>query len=102
MRSHLRLNSKRRSSARSGSLMPAIAVALVAILGASALVLNRLWLDMAHTELRTAAESAALAAGRELANDDLLRKDFNPDAHAMKARLAAARIAAEKDRKSVV
>ncbi len=75
--------------------MPAIAVALVAILGGAALVLNRLWLDSARIELRTAAEAAALAAGRELANDDLLRKDFDPNTHAIKARLAAARIAAE-------
>ncbi|MCX7422146.1 MAG: hypothetical protein NT013_21750 [Planctomycetia bacterium] len=76
-------------------MMPAIAVALVAILSGAALVVDRLWLDTAHTELRTAAEAAALAAGRELANDDLLREHHNRQSHVMKARLAAARIAAE-------
>lgn len=75
--------------------MPAIAVALVAILGGAALVVDRLWLDTAHTELRTAAEAAALAAGRELANDDLLRTSHNQQSRVVKARLAAARIAAE-------
>ncbi len=76
-------------------MMPAIAVALVAILGGAALVVDRLWLDTAHTELRTAAEAAALAAGRELANDDLLRTSHNQQSRVVKARLAAARIAAE-------
>ncbi len=76
-------------------MMPAIAVALVAILSGAALVVDRLWLDTAHTELRTAAEAAVLAAGRELANDDLLRDTYNRQSRVMKARLAAARIAAE-------
>ncbi len=76
-------------------MMPTIAVALVAILSGAALVVDRLWLDIAHTELRTAAEAAALAAGRELANDDLLREKHHPQSRVMKARLAAARIAAE-------
>ena len=75
--------------------MPAIVVALVAVLSGAALVIDRLWLDTAHAELQTAAEAAALAAGRELANDDLLRETFNPQSHVMKARFAAARIAAE-------
>ena len=76
-------------------MVPAIAVALVAILAGAALVIDRLWLDTAHAELQTAAEAAALAAGRELANDDLLREKFNPQSHVMKARLAAAGIAVE-------
>lgn len=76
-------------------MMPVLAVALVAILSAAALVVDRLWLDTAHTELQTAAEAAALAAGRELANDDLLRESHNPQSRMMKVRLAAARIAAE-------
>lgn len=75
--------------------MPALALALLAILGGTALVVDRLALDAAKNELRTTAEAAALAAARELANDDRLRPDFDPIALQMKSRFAAARIAAE-------
>lgn len=75
--------------------MPALALALLAILGGAALVVDRLSLDTAKTELRTTAEAAALAAARELAHDDRLRRDFDPTALQMKSRFAAARIAAE-------
>lgn len=73
--------------------MPAFAVALVAVLGGAALVLDRLWLDTVHTELQTVAEAAALAAGQVLASDDLLRRDCDPHARLARARFAAARIA---------
>ena len=73
--------------------MPALALVLLAVLGGAALVVDRLSLDTAKAELRTAAEAAALAAARELANDDRLRKEFDPAALQMKARFAAARIA---------
>lgn len=85
----------RTASRRSGSLMPALALALLAVLGGVALVVDRLALDTAKGELRASAEAAALAAARELANDDRLRPDFNPAALQMKSRFAAARIAAE-------
>lgn len=75
--------------------MPALALAFVAILGGTALVVDRLALDTAKNELRTSAEAAALAAARELANDDRLRPDFDPATLQMKSRFAAARIAAE-------
>lgn len=75
--------------------MPALALALLAILGGAALVVDRLSLDTAKAELRTTAEAAALAAARELAHDDRLRQDFDPTALQMKSRFAAARIAAE-------
>lgn len=75
--------------------MPALVLALLAILGGTALVIDRLSLDIAKSELRNAAEAAALAAARELANDDRLRSDFDSDALRMKARFAAARIANE-------
>ena len=75
--------------------MPALALAVVVILGASALVIDRLSLDVAKHELRNAAEAAALAAARELACDDRLRSDFDPAALKMKACFAAARIANE-------
>ena len=75
--------------------MPALALALIAALAGAALVVDRLHLDSAKSELRIAAEAAALAAARELANDDRLRPDFDPTALQMKARFAAARIAAQ-------
>lgn len=75
--------------------MPALALALLAVLGGAALVVDRLALDNAKQELRTAAEAAALAAARELASDDRLRTDFDPAALRMKSRFAAARIAIE-------
>jgi putative Flp pilus-assembly TadE/G-like protein len=97
MRHTSRLNSRTPTAAshRVGSLLPAIAVALVAVLGGTALVLDRLWLHTSQVELQTTAEAAALAAGRALASDDLLRDEFQPEAFLMKARLAAARIALE-------
>ena len=75
--------------------MPALALALLAVLAGAALVIDRLSLDTAQSELRIAAEAAALAAARELANDDRLRPDYDPTALQMKSRFAAARIAAQ-------
>lgn len=83
------------TSRRSGSLLPALVLALLAVLGGAALVIDRLALDTAKSELRIAAEASALAAARELVNDDRLRPDFDPAALQLKARFAAARIAAE-------
>ncbi|MFM9966407.1 MAG: hypothetical protein ACKV2Q_34965 [Planctomycetaceae bacterium] len=83
------------ASRRAGSLLPALVLALVAVLGGAALVIDRLALDTAKSELRIAAEASALAAARELANDDRLRPDFDHAALCQKARFAAARIAAE-------
>lgn len=69
---------------RAGFLAPAVAVALVAVLLALALVLDVWWLENATVEMDAAVEGSALAAGRALVSDDLLRPD--PD------RTAAARI----------
>lgn len=68
-------------------------MAVIAVLGGAALVLDRLWIDTAHSELRTAAEAAALAAARELASDDRLRENVTSESRLNKARFAAARIA---------
>ncbi|MBC7819560.1 MAG: hypothetical protein IAG10_21975, partial [Planctomycetaceae bacterium] len=76
-------------------MIPALALALLVVMLGAALVIDRLWLDMAYAELQRAAEASALAAGHELASDDLLREEPNTSARLMKARLAAARIAAE-------
>ncbi len=74
-------------------MVPAIAVALVVVGSAMALVFDRLWQDAAAVELRTAGEAAALAAAAELASDDTLRKDADPEAICQTARTAAAEIA---------
>lgn len=76
-------------------LMPALVLALIVALAGAALVVDRLHLDSAKSQLRIAAEAAALAAARELANDDRLRPDYDPAALQMKSRFAAARIAVQ-------
>ena len=49
-----------------------VAAALLVVMGATALVLDRLWLDSAQAELSTAAEAAAVAAAGRLADDHTL------------------------------
>ncbi|MEZ6066299.1 MAG: pilus assembly protein TadG-related protein, partial [Planctomycetaceae bacterium] len=66
------------AASRRGSLLPVIAVAILVIGGCLALVLDRLWLTAARTELRNATESAVLAAAARLADDE--RLDEAPDA----------------------
>ena len=72
-----------------------VAVALIVVMSGIALILDRLWLEAADLELTAAAESAALAAGRELANDDLLRLAPNHAERLQAARDAAAWVASE-------
>lgn len=76
---------------RRGWLAPIVGLALVVVLGLAALVVDRLWLDMATEEAVSVAEAAAIAAVRELASDDDLRSPEPPP----DARLAAAKLAAE-------
>lgn len=93
----LTLPPKRRSltSRRRGFTTPAVAIALVAAMCGLALVLDRLWLDAADLELTTAAEAAALAAAGELATDDLLKPDADPEVRFDLARTAAGWIASQ-------
>jgi hypothetical protein len=84
-----------RSHPRRGLTTPAVAVALLVAMGGLALILDRLWLDAADLELTTAAESAALAAARSLASDDLLRPNADPAARIQAARDAASWIAGQ-------
>lgn len=72
---HPRPHSRRRS--RQGSIVPIVAFALVAVLGALALVVDRLWVDAAKVELTRAAEASALAGARTLADDDRLKTDYD-------------------------
>lgn len=73
----------------------AAVIALVVTMLAVALVLDRLWLEAVMLELTTGAEAAALAAGRDLAGDDLLRQDVDPERRIEAARNKAVGIAAE-------
>jgi hypothetical protein len=56
-------------------MTPAIVVGLLVVLLAVALVLDIWWTDTASVELERTSESAALAAGRALVSDDLLKDD---------------------------
>ncbi len=80
---------------RRGYLLPAIALALLVVGAALALVLDRLWIDAARSELTAAAQAAALAAAQRLADDERLRLDADPVPLADAARAHAARVAAE-------
>ncbi|MEZ6057705.1 MAG: hypothetical protein R3C01_13475 [Planctomycetaceae bacterium] len=79
---------------RRGSLVPAVALAILVIGTAMALVFDRLWIDAAKGELTTAAEAAALAAAGQLATDDLLRPDVESATIVDAARAAGIDIAA--------
>ena len=87
--------SRTNSSDRSGFLAPAALIALVVVLGAVGLVIDRLWLDNAQVELTNAAEAAALAGARSLATDALLYETIDEDLFVNDARSAALRIARE-------
>ena len=75
-------------------MIPAIAIALLVAMMCVALSVDSFWLGSARVEATTGAEAAALAAGRELVSDDLLRESANPEERLERAREAAARIAA--------
>lgn len=80
----------RPETSRRGSLMPAIAFALLVVGAVAALVLNRLWIDAAEVELRSAAEAAALSAAREYLGDHLLLEQIDYDQVASQAKQRAA------------
>jgi hypothetical protein len=86
---------QRTRDSRRGFTTPAVAVALLVTMAGLALILDRLWLDAADLELTTAAEAAALAAASELASDDLLRLDADPELRFERARASAAWIASQ-------
>lgn len=78
---------------RRGLTTPAVAVALLVTLAGLALILDRMWLETAQLELTTAAETTALAAARQLASDDRLRANFDPQDWLTAAQDAAEQIA---------
>ena len=87
--------SRTNGSSRGGFLAPAALIALVVVLGAAGLVIDRMWLDNAQVELTNAAEAAALAGARSLATDTLLHETFDAEQLANGARSAAVQIARE-------
>ena len=64
---------------RRGVITPLAAIVLLAVMVGIALIVNRLWLDAATLEVTTCIETAVLAAGHELASDELLKEkpDYN-------------------------
>ena len=76
--------------ARRGSLIPALALAILAVGGCLALVLDHIWLATAHREIQAAANAAALAGARELADDATLLADFDSATRAAQIRSVAA------------
>jgi hypothetical protein len=86
---------KQQAHHRHGVMTPLVACALLVVMGAVALVLDRLWLDAARVELTTAAESAALAAAGVLVTDDLLRPEAGDAARIEHARNVAVAVAAQ-------
>ena len=80
---------------RVGFTTPAVAIGLLAFMMGMALVLDRIWLETAKLELTSAAESAALAAARELASDDSLLTNSAVELRLNNARQMAASIAAQ-------
>ena len=81
-------------SMRRGTLLPAIAFSLLVVAAASALVMNKLWIDAAEVELQSVAEASALAAAGNYLGDDLLKPGFDADAAVDQAKQRAAEVAA--------
>lgn len=81
------------ADSRAGFLVPAILVALLVIMAGVALVLDQLWLENASVEMQAAVDASVLAAGRQLATDDLLKPNFNAQNQIDKARNRANDIA---------
>ena len=59
---------------RRGIITPLAAMVMLIVMAGIALIVNRLWLDAASLEVTTCVETAVLAAGHELASDELLKE----------------------------
>ncbi len=80
-------------TSRRGTLLPAIAIGLLVAAGGIALVLDQLWLSSAQSELQTSANAASLAAAQKLANEELLKPEFDSETWANAVRQTAAAVA---------
>ena len=79
---------------RRGALLPAIAFALLVVGAASALVMNKLWIDAARLELQNAAEATALAAAGAYLDDQLLIPNVDQQKLLLQAKRKAYTVAA--------
>lgn len=91
----VRPSRRRKPQPRTGTILPGVVVALIVTICCLALVLDKLWLDAASTELRTASEAAAFAAARELVHDHLLCEDYDSEERIKAARRRALEVAWE-------
>ncbi len=82
---------------RQGLTTPVVVLALLITMTGLALILDRIWLETAQLELTTAAETTALAAARQLAQDDRLVPNL-PEQQRRDAALTAAELAAGLNR----
>ncbi|MCA9079520.1 MAG: hypothetical protein KDA58_03130 [Planctomycetaceae bacterium] len=71
-----------------------MALAILVVGGCLALVVDSLWLKVAHRELQTAADAAVLGAAGELASDARLSADYDTQELATAVRQQAAHVAA--------
>lgn len=82
---------KPQSGRRSGYVTLLVVGALFVVLGVTAVVVDRMWIDNASVELAAAADASALAAARTLASDETLQQDVDWDAMLDRARENAQR-----------
>tara|TARA_R110002111_G_scaffold168038_1_gene233891 strand:+ start:196186 stop:197457 length:1272 start_codon:yes stop_codon:yes gene_type:complete len=80
---------KSQVAGRRGIITPLAAIVLLVVMAGIALIVNRLWLDAATLEVTTCVETAVLAAGHELASDELLKEKPDYDALLDRAEKAA-------------
>ena len=78
-RSHRTILASPSAQRRQGFTTPAAAVGLIVLMFGLALIVDRIWLETAKLELMIAAESAGLAACKELATDGLLIANNSTD-----------------------
>lgn len=85
----LNLNTSRAN--RRGVITPLAAIVLLFVMAGIALIVNRLWLDAATLEVTTCVETAVLAAGHEMATDELLKEKPDYNSLMQRAEVAANR-----------
>lgn len=84
-------------NSRSGLTTPVVVLTLLVTMVGLAMILDRIWLETAQLELTTAAETTALAAARQLAQDDLLIPN-TPEQQRLDAAITAAELTASLNR----
>src|SRR5262249_25293055 len=72
----MRLSMRKSTLNRRGTIAPFVIFALTTLLGFFAIAVNKTWIWAIREDLRTIADSAALAAAQDLVTDDFLRGDL--------------------------